>query len=49
MVERWKGYLIAELEARNCGWVQNGRLTCPEGPLISPYRDRRYTGEERER
>jgi len=40
----WEGYLVSELEARDCGWVKNGRLHCPDGPLVSPYRDLRYQG-----
>ena len=45
-IEHWKGFLVAELEARDCGWVEDGDLCCPEGgaPLVSPYRDLRYQG-----
>ena len=35
---QWKGYLIAELEARDCGWVREGKLHCPDAPLVSPYK-----------
>lgn len=46
-LELWRGYLVQELAARQCGWVQDGRLYCPDDtPLVSPYRDRRWTGRE---
>ncbi len=39
----WRGYLVAELSARECGWVQNGQLTCPDAePLVSPYSETRW-------
>ncbi|OIO93193.1 MAG: hypothetical protein AUJ92_12860 [Armatimonadetes bacterium CG2_30_59_28] len=46
-VKLWHGCLIAELEARDCGWVKDGELIPPdEGvPLVSPYRDRKWLGE----
>ena len=45
-IAMWRGYLAAELEARDCGWVRNGRPHCPsDDPLVSPYKDVRYTGE----
>ena len=40
----WRGRLIDELSARNCGWVEGGRLRCPDGPLVSPYKDVRRQG-----
>ena len=44
-VELWRGYLIQEMAARDCGWVQDGRPYCPgEEPLVSPYRDVRWSG-----
>lgn len=44
-IRTWRGYLVRELEARQCGWVKDGRPHCPDdGPLVSPYRDRRWTG-----
>ncbi len=44
-VARWRAYLVAELEARHCGWVRDGALCCPGNePLVSPYRTRRWTG-----
>jgi len=46
-VKLWRDRLIAELEARDCGWVKNGELVPPaEGvPLVSPYRDKKWLGE----
>ncbi len=44
-IDTWRGYLIGELEGRDCGWVKHGKLFCPEEPLVSPYKDVRYTGE----
>ncbi len=44
-VQKWRGFLVAELEARQCGWVKDGKLVGPEtpdAPLISPWRDKRY-------
>jgi arylsulfatase A-like enzyme len=39
-IAQWRGYLVRELAARDCGWVQNGALVRPpNAPLISPYRD----------
>lgn len=44
-VGRWRNYLIEELKQRECGWVSDDRLVVnPDGPLISPYRDVRWTG-----
>jgi arylsulfatase len=42
-IEEWRGYLVKELEERDCGWVKDGKPFCPDDkPLISPYRDVRY-------
>jgi len=39
----WRGYLIRELEKRDCGWVRDGKLCCPEDePLISPFKNVRW-------
>ena len=35
---QWEGYLTAELAARDCGWVKDGKLYCPDEPLVSPYK-----------
>ena len=45
-VSEWQRYLIAELEARDCGWVEDGKLISPPpaGPLVSPYKNVRYQG-----
>ena len=44
-IEVWRGYLVSELEQRNCGWVKDGKLFCPpDEPLVSPYKDSRWTG-----
>jgi hypothetical protein len=40
----WEGYLTAELAARDCGWVKDGKLYCPDEPLVSPYKEVRYQG-----
>ncbi|MHB9107874.1 MAG: arylsulfatase [Armatimonadota bacterium] len=45
-IARWRGYLVAELEARECGWVRNGALHCPDGPMVSPFKETRYQGCE---
>lgn len=45
-IEKWRGYLIKELEKRDCSWVKDGALYCPEGePLVSPYKDKRWDGK----
>jgi arylsulfatase A-like enzyme len=44
-IAKWRGFLVRELESRNCGWAKDGKLLHPPaGPLISPYRDRRWEG-----
>ena len=35
---QWEGYLTAELATRDCGWVKDGELYCPDEPLVSPYK-----------
>ncbi len=40
-IERWRGYLTAELHARDCGWVRDGRPFCPDGALVSPFKEKR--------
>ncbi|MBM3216402.1 arylsulfatase [Candidatus Poribacteria bacterium] len=47
-VSLWQARLADELAARDCGWVQDGAPFCPAGgePLVSPYRDVRYTGPD---
>ncbi|OGV69222.1 MAG: hypothetical protein A3K19_23395 [Lentisphaerae bacterium RIFOXYB12_FULL_65_16] len=45
-IETWRGYLTCELEARNCGWVRDGRPHCPsDAPLVSPFKDVRWQGQ----
>ena len=42
-IATWRQYMVDELAARNCGWVVDGKLCCPnDEPMISPYRDVRY-------
>ena len=41
----WRGRLTQELEARNCGWTQAGRLHYPGSPMISPYKHKRWQGK----
>jgi len=44
-IGQWRNYMVAELEARDCGWVKNGRPYCPdEKPLVSPYMTMRWKG-----
>ena len=43
-VSLWTERLVAELRARDCGWAQDGGLSCLPEPLVSPYRDVRYQG-----
>ncbi len=46
-IEVWRRRLATELEARECGWAREGRLLEPSPePLVSPWRDRRYTGRD---
>jgi arylsulfatase A-like enzyme len=43
----WRGRLIQELSSRECGWIRDGGLACPpDEPLVSPYRDVRWTGHD---
>jgi arylsulfatase len=42
-IAQWRGYLVRELAARECGWVREGALvTPPDEPLVSPYKDVRW-------
>ena len=45
-IAEWRGYLIEELAARDCGWVKDGELVSPppERPLVSPCKDIRWQG-----
>lgn len=44
-INKWRGFLVQELESRDCGWVKGGKLSRPEGePLISPYKEKRWDG-----
>jgi arylsulfatase len=43
-VKLWRERLVAELQARDCGWCTDGTLSCSEGPLISPYKTKRWSG-----
>ena len=43
-VAQWRGYLIKELAARDCGWVKDGQLHAPPGNLISPWKTVRWPG-----
>lgn len=44
-IAEWRGFLIQELQARNCGWVRDGRLVCPPREAwLSPFKDRRWQG-----
>ena len=45
-VAQWRGFLVDELQARDCGWVADGKLTCPESPMVSPWKGKRYRGGE---
>jgi arylsulfatase A-like enzyme len=45
-IAQWRGYLVRELAARDCGWVREGALVAPpDEPLISPYKDVRWPGD----
>jgi arylsulfatase A-like enzyme len=44
-IEVWRRRLIEELASRNCGWCEAGELSCPDEPLISPYKEVRWQGE----
>ncbi|MCK5844418.1 MAG: sulfatase-like hydrolase/transferase, partial [Victivallales bacterium] len=44
-IAEWRGFLVDELEVRDCGWVVDGKLHCPlDSPLVSPYKDNRWKG-----
>ena len=45
-IQTWRSYLIHELSERDCGWVRDGKLFCPDNePLISPYKNKRWQGD----
>jgi len=45
-IQTWRNYLIYELSERDCGWVRDGKLFCPDNePLISPYKNKRWQGD----
>lgn len=44
-IDHWRSCLIQELEQRDCGWVKDGQLHCSEEPLVSPWKEQRFTGE----
>jgi arylsulfatase A-like enzyme len=45
-IARWRGYLVRELDERDCGWVVDGKLSCPaNAPLVSPFKDTRWQGQ----
>ena len=45
-VQKWRGYLVRELDDRDCGWVKEGKPYCPSAdPLVSPFKDVRWTGD----
>ena len=39
-IELWRGRLIDELSARDCGLVEDGRLVVRQEPIVSPWRDK---------
>lgn len=44
-IDKFRSYLVEELTQRNCGWVKDGKLFCPDKkPLVSPYKNRRWQG-----
>ena len=44
-IQRWRGYLVQELDDRDCGWIAEGKLCCPgDDPLVSPFKDVRWPG-----
>jgi arylsulfatase A-like enzyme len=44
-IAKWRAFLVSELAKRDCGWVVDGSLHCPDDkPLISPFRDVRWSG-----
>jgi len=46
-IELWRDRLINELRARDCGWCTDGKLSCPDEPLVSPYQKERWTGNRK--
>ena len=39
-IDGWRGRLIAELDARDCGLVAGGKLIKQDQPIVSPWRDK---------
>jgi len=46
-IELWRDRLINELRARDCGWCSDGKLSCPDEPLVSPYQKERWMGSKK--
>ena len=45
-IEVWRKRLIDELAARDCGWCDDGKLTCPpDKSMVSPYKNSRWQGK----
>lgn len=48
-VARWRAQLVKFLKARDCGWTDGHKLqTPPDEPLVSPWRDCRWTANTME-
>ena len=43
-IDLWRQRMVDEFIRRDCGWVVDGRLHCADGPLSSPYKDKRWQG-----
>lgn len=42
----WRSRLVTELAARDCGWVKDGKLHCPDNePMVSPYKETFWLGD----
>ena len=42
-IRHWRGFLVQELEERDCGWVKDGKPYCPnDEPLVAPYKNVRW-------
>ncbi|NQU41988.1 sulfatase-like hydrolase/transferase, partial [bacterium] len=45
-IREWRARLAQELEARDCGWAKDGTLLPPpDEPLVSSWKEKRWTGE----
>lgn len=42
----WRQRLITELRNRQCGWCDDGQLSCQEQYLTSPWRNERWDGSQ---